>query len=693
MADIASLWSFGGASVPASRTRRAKVKRRRLVRSLPPSVASYCGGRAPHWRGYRGASHFLAFRGGAHAPSRAAVNASFTALGAPARQFQRALARVLPAAGRSRTHAQARALPQFQCYFPDLQEREMRPGYSIPLRLRLKFSHLCFRVIAFMNRCRSSVVRLLLLLSGLIGWQLSAAPATEVLARVHWLGMDRIGAATNATGFMNVWRLPQTAALEAQTLDKLSLAPWRLLHRSVDTNAAALLRPLLDDWVAEESYLEIRQATNQPGELVFAIRLDGQRATLWQTNLARVLESLTGIRPVPAPQPQYGWSLKKHHDPNCLELTRAGGWIIVGAAEDHNDLVAELKSRIERGQTPLMAGSTNAWLAADLDPSAIFSLSAVGGGWGGAAAPPSRAAARPYQIHGVEAGSTNVFTPNHLHFAVRPDGANLLTQGHADFSQPLALDLKPWNVPTNLIDEHLSSFTLIRGLQPWLESLKTWNALQIGPPPAQVCFWALNGLAMQSYFAAPLPAASNEVDRFTDWTLRNQSRWFSTNNLAGFERSKSFNGLEWKGVPYMTPFLCSLTISNRNFVVGGGGPNPGADPSSLVSLPGVLNRTNLVYHDWEITGVRVEQWVYMGQFARLVSHKAQLPSGSPGAPWLKAIAPKLGVSVTEITRTGANRLSFTRKSSVGFTGIELNLLADWLESPQFPYGLHTFTAP
>lgn len=292
-----------------------------------------------------------------------------------------------------------------------------------------------------------------------------------------------------------------------------------------------------------------------------------------------------------------------------------------------------------------------------------------------------------------EVGSTNIFAVNRLHLTVTGDGTNVLWQGTADFPEPLALDLKPWNVPTNLIDEHVSSFTVVRGFQPWLASLKAWNDLAIGPPPDQACFWALKGLAMQSYFAAPLPEASNEVDRLTDWVLQNQHRWFPTNDLANFVKSESFNGLEWKGLPYMSPFLRSLTVSNRNFVFGGGFPNTVVNPLSLKPLQATLSQTNLVYHDWEITGLRIDQWLYMGQFARLVSHKTQLPFDSPGLLWLKAISPKLGASVTDITQTGPNQLSFTRQSTVGFTGAELQLLADWLESPQFPLGLHTFLAP
>jgi hypothetical protein len=61
--------------------------------------------------------------------------------------------------------------------------------------------------------------------------------------------------------------------------------------------------------------------------------------------------------------------------------------------------------------------------------------------------------------------------------------------------------------------------------------------------------------------------------------------------------------------------------------------------------------------------------------------------------WLTAAAPKLGNCVTAVTKTGPGQLSFLRQSGAGLTALELHLLADWLESPQFPCGLHTFLAP
>ena len=49
-----------------------------------------------------------------------------------------------------------------------------------------------------------------------------------------------------------------------------------------------------------------------------------------------------------------------------------------------------------------------------------------------------------------------------------------------------------------------------------------------------------------------------------------------------------------------------------------------------------------------------------------------------------------GPSATAVTRTGPAQLTVRRGSSLGVTAAELDWLADWLESPQFPRGLNTF---
>src|SRR2546426_596299 len=97
----------------------------------------------------------------------------------------------------------------------------------------------------------------------------ASATANAPVARIHWLGIKQITAGSNAPQVAEIWKLPESAKLEAQTLEKLSLAPWGLQRGSATpTNPpTALLRALLDDVVQEESYLEVRAAAGQPGEI------------------------------------------------------------------------------------------------------------------------------------------------------------------------------------------------------------------------------------------------------------------------------------------------------------------------------------------------------------------------------------------------------------------------------------------
>ena len=491
---------------------------------------------------------------------------------------------------------------------------------------------------------------------------------SQTIARVHWLGQEQLAPDTNAAPWIDLGNLPESVKLHTQTLDKLSLAPWRLLHVAADTNAAARLRPLLDDLLHKECFLEARETISQSGELALAIRLDDARAALWQTNLAAVLESLTGIRPASPPGQRQAWSLKKHHQPNLLELVRTNGWTIVGAAQDQNGLVDNMITGILQNGVPFEAAASGNWLEAELDLQRV---------------------ARVFPFHWNLPADWPAIS-----LAITGNGQFVQTRGALNFPRPLPLDLEPWNVPTNLIDGALSSFTAIRGFRPWLAPLPAWTNLQIGLPPSQLFAWSLQAQPMLTYFAAPMPDASNVVNQLSSLVLEKGTTWFDSHEATGFQRSETFNGIRWTGLPYLWPFLQSTATNGNEFVHAGLGPPTTADvPLPADLLPELLGRTNLVCYDWEITGLRCEQWLYMGQYFRFVSKMPQLPFESASLAWLKAIEPKLGNSLTEITRTGSSQLSLVRQSGIGLTGIELHLLADWLESPRFPIGLNTLLAP
>jgi hypothetical protein len=506
------------------------------------------------------------------------------------------------------------------------------------------------------------------------------APAVQTIARLHWLGKTGLAAQTNAAGLMGLWNLPESAKLEAQTLDKLAraLAHWPPTNPTPTLNpqpSTSLIRPLLEDLLCRESYLEVRQAGAQPCELALAIRLDPHRATLWETNLSAVIPAVTGAHPGSAQDHLRTWQLPLTHQALLatihLSLTRAGDWTLLGLAADPNPLLDEFAARIQRDQAPFQPSATNGWLETEFNPRRLAAALALG--W-----------PLPEDLAQVS-------------FSAGGDGATVLEHAQLNFAKPLSLKLEPWTLPAPLIAGQTAAFTAVRGIEPWLASLKAWNDLHIGSPPNQAYFWALQGLPVLTFFAAPNPDASNQVSRLSDLALRKCSPWFATNPLATFQKAKDFNGLQWKGVPYIYPFLKSIAVENNAFVFAGLFPPPGATNSSRPVPPGLIehleNRENLVAYSWELTAPRVKDWILIGQTIRFVAQRAQLPTLSAALIWLTAVGPKLWPSVTEVTQTAPAQLSLKRRSSLGLTAVELHFLADWLESPEFPHGLYTLIAP
>jgi len=492
-------------------------------------------------------------------------------------------------------------------------------------------------------------------------------PLAETVAQIHWLGKKRLAVETNAAHLMSIWRLPESETLGKQTLDKLALAPWRLLKGDAATNGAptALLRSLLYDLVQEESYLEVRNFTNQPGEMVFAIRLDKERAGVWQTNLAAVIESLTGSRVTPT---NGGWSLKDNGVPGLIELIRAGDWTVVGLAPEQNRLLADALARIQTKRVPFSGPATDDWLMLALDL--------------------SRAA---------RALSLNWQFPAdwpRISLSVVGDGANVQTRGELNFSTPLGLDLEPWNIPTNFIHDPLVSFTAIRGIKSLVSQSKAWKNLELGEAPNQFYLWGLGATPFQTYFAAPSASASNQVFQLTQRLLEKGGAWLASNAIGKFVKLDAGNGVRWSGLPFITPVLQSVTAGEAQFIKGGFFPTVSTNSSMPIELVyAVLTPTNLVGYDWEITGSRFDGWTGVGQALRISFGRPRMPAGSAGMIWLRAIKPRLGNSTTGVLMTNPRQLRIVRGSSIGLTAMELHLLADWLESPQFPRGVHTFLAP
>ena len=493
------------------------------------------------------------------------------------------------------------------------------------------------------------------------------APTTlspDTIASVHWVGKRHLDLEADAYYVSRVWSLPETERLQNQTFDRLSTGLWRLWlgDRAAARIPAAVLRPLLEEATLAESYLEVRVATDAPPAFVLATRTSPYYSGVWETNLAIAAELLTGS-PAAADPAQHGWTLQRTNPPGEIEFTRVGNWAVLSVGPAQNSLAVDIAARIRRDGVPFVSAGTNLWLEASLDPARLAAV--------------------------FPAFHLPFSTLNHLALSLSGDGANVITRARLMFARPFAGSLAAWQLPLPLMHEPLTSFTAARGLQPLLSGWPLLTKLPLGHLPDQLFLWSLAGSAYQLYLAAPLPAARQCVADLGDYLMQKGNPWLAAHGYISFDRAADNNGVTWGRLPDIRPFIKFVEDGNGDaggWLYAGLLPDQPANrvPPPAGMIQDVLRRTNLVYYDWEVTGPRLQPCLQLGQTTRLITRRPQLPLDSASAAWLAALDPRLGTSATLVTRVSPNELIFYRRSTLGLTAPELQFLAGWLESPQFP---------
>ena len=483
----------------------------------------------------------------------------------------------------------------------------------------------------------------------------AASPGSDLIAQIHFAGGDQISTDTNSLAFTNLWSSPEAQVLRGQTLDKLARAPFKLLLDRITphaTDKAERLRPLFDDLLQSEWFLNVHDATNGSPEFALVIRLNSNRAGLWQTNLANVLESWTGLS---AEKIRGGWELKKHLPPDLIRFVRAGDSVVFGWGQDELPLNDELVRRVsaEKRPTPI---AKNYWLSVDVDWARLargFSLSVA----------------------------TNF---PETQFEVVGRSNNLRFDGKFIFPQSLALPLESWRIPTNTIHGPFISLTAARGFRPWLEKQNRAQSFGIQPLPDQVFAWALAQIPFQTFVAVPVEDATNAIrqigSRLPVGLHTNSLNPF----LPSFTVTTNDDRIAWRLLPFIAPAIQPVREPGGDFLLAGlfpNSPNSSPFPTDLLAQ---LDRTNLIFYHWEITAERLPEIRSLSQLAFLLTGRPQIGTQSAAARWLDRIGPTLGNTVTEITQTAPDEWTFNRKAPGGLTAIEFVALANWLEATNFP---------
>jgi hypothetical protein len=457
---------------------------------------------------------------------------------------------------------------------------------------------------------------------------LQAQTQPEVVARIHFLGGDKISTDTNSTAFAREFTSQQARALENQILDKLA----KFFAGKLNSAETPQLRPLLEDLLKSEWILEIRDDAGSP-EFALAIHLSDERAQLWQKNL-----------------------------PATLNTGAANGWTIVNyPAEKHF--------------TPAVFANTN-WLSADLNWPRLAQLF-----------PALREFDFPkiqMQVVGRDgnfhwAGKLNLLQPLPSLAQWRVP-TNAVHQPFVSFTA--ARGVGPWLQKQSWFAPYV--------VQPQPDQIFIWALPQV-PFQTFATEPVADGSAALEQLHNNLEANQNWHYHFMmpiRMTLTNSVVLAVAHDpLTHSNKMKPVvekDGLlSFAGLPFIAPYIRVDREPDGEFLLGGFFPNTPRSQPLPPALFTELNTPNLIYYHWEITGVRLQELPELSQLLLMMTKHRQLPDG-PARMWLTNMTPSLGNSVTMVTEISPSELSFTRKAPAGLTAVELLALANWLESPEFP---------
>jgi len=484
---------------------------------------------------------------------------------------------------------------------------------------------------------------------------------TDVLIRCHFVGTASLANNTNAARLKDLWSLPETQHLVEQTLQKLAHAP-RTFHgdqitAAQDERGAALLRPLLDDLLRHESFLQVRGTADKTAEWTLLAQLPAERLKIWQTNLKELMQLWNlGVPATNTLEGFAGWEVKRTVAPARVRCVEAGQWLALGIGGNDLAAVAEAARRIRTGGRPIAVAS-NYWLQSELNLPRL-----------------SAALDLPPAIPWPRAQLTVVAQGEYLRSNMR-----------MIFPEAMTGPLEPWLVPTNIINDPLTSFTAARGVSPWLKNCGTLQELGLTPVPNELYFWAQAQVAFQSFAAFPLQDAANKLERAGGWAPSLLGTNWQNRGLAQIGWQTNLNEVLWRSLPFITPYLRPTNFQGTEFVMGGLFPAvPRALPPPAELLSQLDANPKLIFYDWEITQARLSSWHILSQLFAIIADKPQLTTNTAALPWVLTVGSRLGNTITEITADSPKEWSLTRKSHIGFTGVELVALARWLESTNFP---------
>jgi hypothetical protein len=478
--------------------------------------------------------------------------------------------------------------------------------------------------------------------------------ANPLILRAHFIGSENLFATPESASLKKLWNLKSSLALREEALNRFAQLPALWVRAGAGTPTLTnLFRPLLDDLLTREFYLEARATP----EFLLAARLPEGRARLWETNLIQAATVWKLGRPTPVSvEGVAGWAVQKTGLPGSIRFVRAGEWVLLSVgvtpSAQESQMLAAIKSSGRPGKL------TGAWLEGDAN------------------------LARFESWLPVLADFDNLPV---AHFSLSNRTDFVRTLATLDFPKPHGWKPEPWLIPTNQIREPLVSFVAMRGVAPWLQSIPSIRDLGYKPTPNQIIGWGHRAIPFQFTYVAPsrdvraqlkklepkldeliLGRDNSKIDGRIDWDTNNQK-------------------VVWRGLPVAVPALSSVRDAGQEYLALTCFPpiwTSNLPPPELYQQ--IYGRDDLVSFDFEVTENRIPHWRQFYQILEIGTHRSLTSTNAPSLRFLTEVAPHLGEAVTELRSTSPTQMTLVRKSHTGLTAMELVALTRWIESTNFP---------
>jgi hypothetical protein len=480
--------------------------------------------------------------------------------------------------------------------------------------------------------------------AGLPGIVFEAAADAPVAAEYHCAGLAQLDGNTNLATLHKALTIPSAAAMRKMAVSKAAILLMEDLKIGTNWATASLLEPVASDVVSAESLGTFGSSTTNALSFVLALRLDEKRAQVWKGVLDKALNA-AGDKFTAGEFSGWQWKMSGS-DP--LWVIPARDWLLVGRGDEllavRSKYLAQVKSQGRPG-----SGLTDHWLEAEVDLPRLF----------------------PWLPEALR-----LFKPAHVQFSVAT-GTNFLMTARVIYPDAVPWESAPWRPPKQLVPDRHNSLTVGENIDAFLNLDPGFARVTDSPLTNQFYLWAGGGMPFLTFMAWPA-ANTNVLAKFSTEAAKTFTPQLKDYNGTILVWQTNLHRLALGNLRVMIPTVEAVEDKAGAFLLMSCFPRMPTQPASDDLWKDIKGRNNLVYYDWELTGSRLQDWRLLGRILLL-----RLPNMTPATHvedmWLTEMIPWwAGNTVTEVTRVAPNELSVVRHSPMGFTGIEIFYLSEWL---------------